>query len=183
MYSLGLNIGSSSLKSVLLEDGKIIWKSVITHDGDFADAVDKTLGNKEIPDGCRTLVTGTEGRYLFSLNNVIEPLCIERTLESQNTNVDAIVSMGGEDLIVYTISDKGKIINNFSGSKCASGTGEFFKQQLGRMNLQLDDVNKVSDQSKVVSLSSRCSVFMKSDCTHRLNKSSLPHKWDALSKT
>lgn len=170
MYSLGLNIGSSSLKSVLLEDGKIIWKSVITHDGDFADAVEKTLGKKEIPQGCRTLVTGTEGRYLFSLNNVIEPLCIERTLEAKETSVDAVVSMGGEDLIVYTIGDKNNIINNFSGSKCASGTGEFFKQQLGRMDMKLDDVNDISDDSLVVTLSSRCSVFMKSDCTHRLNK-------------
>ncbi|MDA3812282.1 MAG: acyl-CoA dehydratase activase [Spirochaetaceae bacterium] len=170
MYSLGLNIGSSSLKSILLEDGKIIWKSVITHDGDFVDAVEKTLGNKEIPEGCRTLVTGTEGRYLFNLNNVIEPLCIERTMEARKTQVDAVVSMGGEDLIVYTIGDKGNIINNFSGSKCASGTGEFFKQQLGRMNMKLDDVNEISDASQVVSLSSRCSVFMKSDCTHRLNK-------------
>lgn len=170
MHSLGLNIGSSSLKSVLIEDGKIIWESVITHDGDFTDAVEKTLGNKDIPDRCKTLVTGTEGRFLFNLNNVIEPLCIERTLEVQKTDVDAIVSMGGEDLIVYTISKQGRIVNNFSGSKCASGTGEFFKQQLGRMNLKLEDVNKVSDDSQVVTLSSRCSVFMKSDCTHRLNK-------------
>lgn len=142
----------------------------MTHDGDFADAVEKTLGSKEIPDRCRTLVTGTEGRYLFSLNNVIEPLCIEKTLEVKGLKVDAVVSMGGEDLIVYTTSSEGKIINNFSGSKCASGTGEFFKQQLGRMNMKLDDVNNVSDDSQVVSLSSRCSVFMKSDCTHRLNK-------------
>jgi len=170
VYSLGLNIGSSSLKSVLLEDGKIVWKSVMTHDGDFADAVEKTLGSREIPDQCRTLVTGTEGRYLFSLNNVIEPLCIEKTLQANKIPVDAVVSMGGEDLIVYTISSEGKIINNFSGSKCASGTGEFFKQQLGRMNMKLDDVNDISDESQVVTLSSRCSVFMKSDCTHRLNK-------------
>ncbi len=28
----------------------------------------------------------------------------------------------------------------------------------------------VPDDSKVLALSSRCSVFMKSDCTHRLNK-------------
>lgn len=170
MHSLGINIGSSSLKSVLLENGKVIWTSVIPHEGNFTEAVHKTLGSREIPQNCPTLVTGTEGRYLFSLNNVIEPLCIEKSLETLNKQVEALVTMGGEDLIVYTISDQGKIVNNFSGSKCASGTGEFFKQQLGRMNMTLDDVNNVSDDSQVVSLSSRCSVFMKSDCTHRLNK-------------
>ena len=38
--------------------------------------------------------------------------------------------MGGEDLVVYSLDRAGKIINNFSGNKCASGTGEFLKQQL-----------------------------------------------------
>ncbi|MDR2110619.1 MAG: acyl-CoA dehydratase activase-related protein, partial [Spirochaetaceae bacterium] len=81
-----------------------------------------------------------------------------------------VVSMGGEDLVVYSLNKEGKIINNFSGNKCASGTGEFLKQQLARMDMTLDDIDRVPDDAKVYSLSTRCSVFMKSDCTHRLNK-------------
>ena len=39
------------------------------------------------------------------------------------------------------------------------------------MDMTLDQCkSRVSEDSKVISLSSRCSVFMKSDCTHRLNK-------------
>ena len=34
----------------------------------------------------------------------------------------------------------------------------------------LTDINDIPDNSCVLKLSSRCSVFMKSDCTHRLNK-------------
>jgi predicted CoA-substrate-specific enzyme activase len=78
--------------------------------------------------------------------------------------------MGGEDLVVYSLDKSGKIINNFSGNKCASGTGEFLKQQLARMDMTIEDIDKVPDDAKVYSLSTRCSVFMKSDCTHRLNK-------------
>ncbi|MDR0404151.1 MAG: acyl-CoA dehydratase activase, partial [Treponema sp.] len=33
-----------------------------------------------------------------------------------------------------------------------------------------EDIDKVPDDAKVYPLSTRCSVFMKSDCTHRLNK-------------
>jgi predicted CoA-substrate-specific enzyme activase len=71
---------------------------------------------------------------------------------------------------VYRLGESGKIINNFSGNKCASGTGEFLKQQLARMDMGLADIDRVPDTAKVYSLSTRCSVFMKSDCTHRLNK-------------
>jgi activator of 2-hydroxyglutaryl-CoA dehydratase len=38
------------------------------------------------------------------------------------------------------------------------------------MDMTLDDIDRVPDDAKVYSLSTRCSVFMKSDCTHRLNK-------------
>lgn len=170
MRSLGINIGSSSLKLVLLEDGKIAWSTVVPHDGDMSGALRGALLDGNIPEGINALVTGTEGRYLFNINNTIETLCIEQALKETGEKVDAVVTMGGEDLVVYTLSEGGKIINNFSGSKCASGTGEFFKQQLGRMDMTLNEVEGVSDDAKVMSLSARCSVFMKSDCTHRLNK-------------
>jgi predicted CoA-substrate-specific enzyme activase len=170
MKSIGINIGSSSLKSVLLEDGKQLWSEVTPHEGDFQNAVIKLLDGKDLEEGIPLLVTGTEGRYLLAANSVIEPVCVEKALEKTGHSVNAVVSMGGEDLVVYAVNKEGKITNNFSGSKCASGTGEFFKQQLARMDMNLDGVNRVSEESKVCSLSARCSVFMKSDCTHKLNK-------------
>ena len=170
MKSIGINIGSSSLKTVVIENGKELWNKVVPHEGDFQSAVIKVLTESQLEEGIPALVTGTEGRFLLAANSVIEPVCIEKALEVTGHKVDAVVSMGGEDLVVYTIDDNSKIVNNFSGSKCASGTGEFFKQQLARMDMTLDNVNQVADDSKVISLSSRCSVFMKSDCTHRLNK-------------
>ncbi len=170
MQNIGINIGSSSLKIVMLEDGKIAWSSVLPHDGDFVSTLKKSLEGREISSNAKALVTGTEGRYLFNINSTIETVCIESALNQLGQNVDAVVSMGGEDLTVYTIDENNKILNNFTGSKCASGTGEFFKQQLGRMDMVLDDVNNVDQNAKVMPLAARCSVFMKSDCTHRLNK-------------
>ncbi len=170
MQNIGINIGSSSLKIVMLEDGKISWTSVLPHEGDFVSTLTKSLSGRDIAPDATALVTGTEGRYLFNIKSTIETVCIESALNQIGHKVNAVVSMGGEDLTVYTIDENNKIQNNFTGSKCASGTGEFFKQQLGRMDMVLSDVENVDENAKVLSLSSRCSVFMKSDCTHRLNK-------------
>jgi predicted CoA-substrate-specific enzyme activase len=170
MNSLGINVGSSSLKMVSLEGDSIAWSAVLPHEGDFLSAVRKALSGRSGLLETPALVTGNEGRGLFALNNTIEPLCIEAALRAIGEKVDAVVTMGGEDLIVYTVDQRGTIINNFSGNKCASGTGEFFKQQLARMDMKLEDVAKVPVSAKVMPLSTRCSVFMKSDCTHRLNK-------------
>ncbi len=170
MHSLGINIGSSNVKVTMLEGVSILWSEVVTHDGNFTLTLNNILSSKELPADLKTLSTGTEGRHLLNANSVIEPLCVEEALKHIRYNVDAVVSLGGEDLVVYTIDENKKIITNFSGNKCASGTGEFFKQQLARMDMKLDDINHIPESCKVLRLSSRCSVFMKSDCTHRLNK-------------
>ncbi|TAL36636.1 MAG: activase [Spirochaetes bacterium] len=170
MNTLGINIGSSNVKLVFMRDGKIEWSEVDPHEGNFLGTLRKTLASKNLPADVKVLATGTEGRYLLNASSVIEPLCVEAALAALGEPVDAIVSLGGEDLVVYTINSDMKIVTSFSGNKCASGTGEFFKQQLGRMDMVLGDVKTLPEGCKVHKLSSRCSVFMKSDCTHRLNK-------------
>ena len=170
MYSLGINIGSSNVKAALLEGPRVVWSAVEPHEGNFPDTLTKLLSGCDLPPGVQTLTTGTEGRHLLNIHSVIEPLCIEAALQNRKDSIDALVSLGGEDLVVYTIDSQNKIITSFSGNKCASGTGEFFKQQLARMNMTLDDIHRIPEDCRVLKLSSRCSVFMKSDCTHRLNK-------------
>jgi len=170
MYSLGINIGASNIKVTMLEGNSILWNAVEPHEGSFLETLKKVLSSHPVQAGVQTLATGTEGRHLLNVNSVIEPLCIEEALRHSGNQVDALVSLGGEDLVVYTIDSNKKIITSFSGNKCASGTGEFFKQQLARMNMKLGDINAIPADSCVLKLSSRCSVFMKSDCTHRLNK-------------
>lgn len=171
MNTVGINIGSSSIKLVMLDgDKNIVRHSVIEHEGHFLDTLRNVIADMSITRGVKALVTGTEGRFLLNVNNVIESVCVEETLSEFNYDVDAVVSLGGEIFVVYTIDSDGRIITSFSGNKCASGTGEFFKQQLGRMDMKLEDVESVPENSRVYPLSSRCSVFMKSDCTHKMNK-------------
>ncbi|MDR0511626.1 MAG: acyl-CoA dehydratase activase [Treponema sp.] len=170
MKALGINIGSTSLKMVLAENGQAVWSGFLPHEGDFAAATRRLLTEGNVPDGIPVLVTGNEGRFMFDAAGTLEPLCVEAGLKALGITADAVVSMGGEDLIVYSLDPNGKIINNFSGNKCASGTGEFLKQQLARMNMSLEDISAVPEDAKIYPLSTRCSVFMKSDCTHKLNK-------------
>lgn len=170
MSSLGINIGSSSIKIVLLQNKQVVWTAVRDHEGNFVETLKTLLKDSAIPAGVKAVVTGHEGRHLLKLNNVLESICVETATRELGYEVDAVASLGGEIFVVYKIDADGKVVTSLGGNKCASGTGEFFKQQLGRMNMQLDDVQHVHEDCKVHRLSARCSVFMKSDCTHKLNK-------------
>ncbi|MBU2647961.1 activase [bacterium] len=168
--TLGINVGSSSVKVVLVENKNIVLQKVMAHEGNFQETLRQILLDIHVPAGINTIVTGTSGRYLLQVNSVIESICIEAALKNSGYAVDAVVSLGGENFVVYTIDPDGKIISSHSGNKCASGTGEFFKQQLGRMDMTLADSLHLPEGCRVHPLSSRCSVFMKSDCTHKMNK-------------
>ena len=73
MNSLGINIGSTSLKMVLLEDNQPVWSGVLPHEGDFASATRRLLTEGNVPLGTPTLVTGNEGRFMFEAAGTLEP--------------------------------------------------------------------------------------------------------------
>ena len=101
MQSFGINIGSTSLKMVLLENGqtlsdmKVVWSAAVPHEGDFGAAVRRLLSEGRAFRGIPTLVTGNEGRFMFNAAGTLEPLCVESALQALNLKADAVVSMGG----------------------------------------------------------------------------------------
>ncbi len=171
--TLGIDIGSTSFKLCLLSDSADEAKpAILPHDGDIEGTLDRLLDQLAL-DGTADilgLATGNEGRHRIDLPDVIAAVAIETALDALKLRPRAVVSMGGEDLVVYVLDSRGRIVNTYAGNKCASGTGEFLRQQLGRMNLKLEVINDICQGAHVHPISARCSVFMKSDCTHRLNK-------------
>jgi predicted CoA-substrate-specific enzyme activase len=168
--TLGIDIGTTTLKVCLVSQDNDIEHAILPHEGDLPGTLTLLMDRLGAVRPLRGIVTGTEGRHRVELPEVIAAVAIESGLEAVNLKPRAVVSMGGEDLVVYVLNDRGRIVNTYSGNKCASGTGEFFRQQLGRMNLRIEDINNVCDGARAHRISARCSVFMKSDCTHRLNK-------------
>jgi len=168
---LGIDVGSTNVKLCQLNGETEERFGVLAHEGDLEGAVSRLAQELGIGgNGTHGVVTGAEGRHRLRLPEVIAPVAVERALAVLGLQPRAVVSMGGEDLVVYALDAHGRIVSTYSGNKCASGTGEFFRQQLGRMDLSLADLERVATDATVHSLSARCSVFMKSDCTHRLNK-------------
>jgi predicted CoA-substrate-specific enzyme activase len=176
--AIGICLGATSFTLAEVKrnsDGSITVTNAIaeSHEGDPKGIVKKRL---EAMDFSETYLgaTGRKYRNMLNIPSIIEPEATERAYAFVNcdrTGYDAVVSAGGETFMVYEIDKKGRISRISSGNKCASGTGEFFMQQIGRMNVSIEEAIRLSRTSKTPhELSGRCSVFCKSDCTHALNK-------------
>ena len=179
---IGACLGASSISFVRINEVNNIIKieDVLTlpHNGDprrifkekliqFTHSANQSINHTPV------IVTGRKFRKLVKFTNISEPEATELAFTYLNKNNEvysAVASLGGETFMVYTIDDESKISNVITRNQCASGTGEFFLQQIKRMDIGLDEVVKIAKDAEPFKVSGRCSVFCKSDCTHALNK-------------
>ena len=86
----------------------------------------------------RVLVTSRRFREFVALPSHTEPEAVEHApdfvVNGTGVRYDAVVSVGGETFMVYGLDKAHKISGISTGNKCASGTGEFFLQQIRRLD-------------------------------------------------
>ncbi len=187
MNSIGICIGASTISIVHLQSPlskraktpsaesrpSIISRFTLSHGGDPRKTLFEALAKVDLKRADRIVATGRRFRRFVNLSTISEPEAVElayRHSKPVDKSAPAIVSCGGETFMVYAMDDYGRISNVLTGNKCASGTGEFFIQQLRRMGATLEEAALWSSSEKPYDVSGRCSVFCKSDCTHAINK-------------
>lgn len=161
--------GGNTLKSAV----QIIDFSSHAHEGNPKHTLLKALKTLDIGSFDKIVATGRRFRRFVNLTSIPEPEAVELAylfVRQEHIDCSAIVSAGGETFMVYTLDSSGRIINVVTGNKCASGTGEFFLQQLRRMDVPLEEAARWAAVETPYQVSGRCSVFCKSDCTHATNK-------------
>lgn len=173
--SLGICVGASTIKVVELikENNEILpGKSFVrNHESNPRSALNDILEIFNIADYDYVCMTGRKFKGLVNIPSITEPEATEHAIKHLGLGIkyNAVASLGAENFLVYILNDKNEISTVETGNKCASGTGEFFLQQIRRMNVDVVEATKLAKDSDIHKVSGRCSVFCKSDCTHALN--------------
>jgi predicted CoA-substrate-specific enzyme activase len=188
LRSLGLCLGASTVSIVQVEQEpfghdhnadsplqkpRIVKYSLHTHEGDPKRTLLMAFEQLDLNKFDRITATGRKFRHFVNLTSIAEPQAVEHAyqlVKPEDKECPAVVSAGGETFMVYALDRSGRISDVITGNKCASGTGEFFLQQLRRMNVTLDEAARWAAVETPHHVSGRCSVFCKSDCTHATNK-------------
>ena len=170
-FHLGINIGASSISTVEIqktdEHIQLLSHTTIIHHGNPKRIVEEIFKNKT-PENI--VVTGRKFRNLLNITSIPEAEAVELSADYLKLDTDMVISAGGENFMIYLLDNNRKISKCMTGNKCASGTGEFFLQQIKRMGLTIEEATTLEDGDEEYNISGRCSVFCKSDCTHALNK-------------
>ncbi|WP_347490505.1 acyl-CoA dehydratase activase [Desulfoscipio sp. XC116] len=177
MYSVGIDVGYSSVKVMLTdENNDICFSRYQMHKGRMKDTLKSVLhemcgsfDTRQIQYGA---VTGSGSKFL-SANSVIAAVndvaaAVEGGL-AENRAIGSIIDIGGENasfISGLSGSDKSRIEISMN-SNCSSGTGSFLEEQMSRLDLKLADYTKLAEKAKSIPrIAGRCSVFAKTDITH-----------------
>ena len=179
MYHLGLDVGSISLNTVLLdEDAEVVFEDYTRVRGRPYETTLKVLGDLlEKYDSKRIAtvsLTGSGGKTMADLlggSLVNEVIAQTRATSHFLPNVRTIIDMGGEDstlILVQPDESGGLTIADFAmNSMCAAGTGSFLDQQASRLGYTIEEFGQESLRSTTPPrLAGRCSVFAKTDMIH-----------------
>ena len=172
---IGLDIGSTTLKCVVLDDSdNIIYKQYIRHLSQIAEKASAMLRDIAHDLGISSAslcISGSAGMGLA------ESLDIPFTQEVYSTRLavkrlspgtDTVIELGGEDAKILFLDGTMEVRMNGS---CAGGTGAFIDQMATLLSISPDDMNTLAGQhTKLHSIASRCGVFAKSDIQAFLNQ-------------
>lgn len=178
MFTLGIDIGSTTSKCIILEDGKKIISKSLVSDGTGTNGPDVALkealkkANLKLDDIAYTISTGY-GRHSFELadDNKSELSCHAKGVVFTDPEARTIIDIGGQDAKVISLTDDG-IINNFlMNDKCAAGTGRFLDVMSNILHIDIKNFGDYALKSeKAASISSTCTVFAESEVISQLSK-------------
>ena len=175
MY-LGIDIGSSSSKVAIIDEGgKLITTKVVnkgTGSNGAEEAMKQALDAAGISfEDIKYIVATGYGRLKYDKANkqITEITCHAKGVKYMVDGVDTIIDIGGQDAKAIRLSPQGAVENFVMNEKCAAGTGRFLEVMARVLSTPLDKLSELADKStKEVPISSVCTVFAESEVISRL---------------
>jgi predicted CoA-substrate-specific enzyme activase len=173
---IGLDVGSTTLKCVVLDDkDQIVYKDYQRH---FSQITSKTVGMledimKQFPEEkeMSLCISGSAGMGIADSLGIPFEQEVYATRVAVNKVIpgtDVVIELGGEDAKILFLTDGLEVRMNGS---CAGGTGAFIDQMATLLNMEAGAMNEAAKHyEKIYTIASRCGVFAKSDVQPLLNQ-------------
>ncbi|MBU5628076.1 2-hydroxyglutaryl-CoA dehydratase [Oscillibacter sp. MSJ-2] len=178
MYTMGIDVGSTASKCIVLKDGQeIVGKSLVSVGAGTsgpARAIREVLENCNMKreDMGYVLATGYGRNSLEGIadQQMSELSCHARGAYFLFPKVRTVIDIGGQDVKILEI-ENGMMVNFAMNDKCAAGTGRFLDVMARVLEVKVEDLAPLGAQSTVeVGISSTCTVFAESEVISQLAK-------------
>lgn len=176
MLKLGLDIGSTTIKCVVLdEENKIIYSTYERHYSQITEKIAEILATVRSKvkgvENAAVALSGSAGMGVAESSNIDFVQEVYATRVATNTFIpgtDVVIELGGEDAKILFLTNGLEVRMN---GTCAGGTGAFIDQMATLLNVPLEELDSLAKQyEKTYTIASRCGVFAKTDIQPLLNQ-------------
>ncbi len=175
MY-LGLDIGSSSSKAVIINKDAMVCGEGIVNTGTGSkgpqQSVDKALRQAGLEkDQIKKCVVTGYGRLMYegADKQITEISCHAKGAKSLWPPASTIIDIGGQDAKVIRVSLNGIVENFVMNEKCAAGTGRFLEVMARVLDCDIHELSGLAARGKPgVVISNTCTVFAESEVISQL---------------
>ena len=177
VITLGIDIGSTTSKCVLLRDGMELLATSLVAAGigtaGAEQAVEEVLNSAGIDKTALTAsaVTGY-GRHSWQGADYesSELSCHALGARYVFPEVRSIIDIGGQDAKVICLDTAGRMSSFLMNDKCAAGTGRFLDVMAGILLVPVSELDvEAAKSASPASISSTCTVFAESEVISQLS--------------
>ncbi|MCF8091191.1 MAG: acyl-CoA dehydratase activase [Desulfotignum sp.] len=172
---LGLDVGSTSTKSILINQDKVPVMGCYTKTASrpvqavqiIFEAMDRFMAGHNLQvvvKGCGTTGSGRRisGRIIGADIEPDEITAHATAAVNLNKDVDTIIEIGGQDA-KFTLLRDGRVTASVMNTVCAAGTGSFIEEQAQKLSCPLSEYSEKAEGVNAPVSSDRCTVFMERD--------------------
>lgn len=174
-YSLGIDIGSTTVKIALMDAEKnVLFSDYERHYANIKETLKLLVKKayKEVGDlTVHPMITGSGGLTLanhLGIPFTQEVIAVSTSLEEMTSGCDVAIELGGEDAKIIYFED-GNAEQRMNGI-CAGGTGSFIDQMASLLETDATGLNEYAKSyNSLYTIAARCGVFAKTDIQPLIN--------------
>jgi len=171
----GVDVGSTTTKVVIINEGGAVVGTAIRSSG-----TDLTLAAGECLKEALELAGEPAPSYLVATGygranvpgadlSLTEITCHGRGAYHSHPQAIIVVDIGGQDTKVINLDTTGKRVGFKMNRKCSAGTGVFLEEIARRLEIPLEDLDRVARSTKrSAPLNSYCTVFASTEMLSRI---------------
>jgi predicted CoA-substrate-specific enzyme activase len=176
---VGADVGASRTKVAVLDaDKNLIGYAVKKSGTDFAatatECLDLSLNMAGAArDGITNAVSTGYGRknVTFAKDTKTEISCHAKGFFLYFPIATTVIDIGGQDNKIIKLVDEGRRVAFKMNRKCAAGTGAFLEEMATRLDVALEEMNRLANQSTdMVKLGSFCTVFSATEVLENIRR-------------
>jgi predicted CoA-substrate-specific enzyme activase len=178
MLFVGLDLGLSAAKAVLLEDQRIIAHKILLYE-DESEITARNILNLllaeaglKVDDVESIVSTGVARKEVpFAKYNRTEQVCIAKGANLLFPSVRTVLDTGAGGCRAMSLGDEGKLADFASNSKCAGGTGSFIEAASKVLQLDTEALDKLALKAKSTAhVTNYCAVFAESEIISNIHR-------------